>query len=201
MPVLQSYQPLASDAKGLASPRSPSRASRWTRPTRAIPRRTGTTNPSWTKILANVQGALAEADFLQAYTCASGDAVDDAVQLTGNLTVAKALGTVNAPILGFIRHKGTLGAASSGSSTTAYLVPFLKKTGLSGGTAGGPVDITNAGGYSSTPGTNVVRVGTWISATVAILFASPAAGLDGSALSVLGRAANTAGAGQHRRGE
>lgn len=152
------------------------------------------TKPAMDNLLALIYGAVAEYDFLQAYTCASGNAVDDAVQLTGNLTVAKALGNVNAPILGFIRHKGTLGAASSGASTTAYLVPFLKKTGLSGGTAGGPVYITDAGGYSSTPGTYVIRAGTWISTTEVILFASPAAGLDGSALSVLGRAANTAGA-------
>lgn len=192
--ALQSFLPTSSDAVGLAYTPLAATSEELTEPDPEYADGKWYYKKPMDELLAVMRAALADAAYLQAYTCASGDAVGDAVQLTGNTTVAKALGTVNAPVFGFIRHKGPLNAASVGASTTCYIVQFKKTTGLSGGTAGSAVYITNAGGYSSTAGTYSIRAGTWISTTEAVLFGSPLGStLDGSALSVFGRASNTAG--------
>lgn len=172
MPI-ETFLPAVADAVGLAFEPLEAQCEPVSPP---LPRYSDAGNyykPIVDELLGCMHGALAEADVLQAYTCASGDAVDDAVQLTGSLTVAKALGTVNAPVIGFIRHKGPLEAASVASSTTCYLIPFLKKTGLTGGAAGAPCYLSDSGGFGADPGSVRIRVGTFISSSVALLFSSP----------------------------
>ena len=114
------------------------------------------------------------------YTCGSGDAVGDPVRISGNLTVTKAKSdnATDAKVIGFIRFKGTLGAASVPTATTCYLQNFLLVSGLTGGTAGNNCYLTDTGGYSATAGTVSVVVGKFISTTQAILFVSSNRGVN-----------------------
>lgn len=128
------------------------------------------------ELLALIYGALASKDYLQAYTCDATDAVGDAVQLVDALTVKKGLASRDAPVIGFIQFKGTPGAASVSNSTTCYLHSFVRKTGLSGGTPGAPCYLQDDGSFGPSVGSIKIKMGIFTSATVALLFVSPALG-------------------------
>ena len=129
--------------------------------------------PVQDEILALVQGRIASRLRGQSFTCAAGDAVGDPVYLSAASTVGKGDATTAAKsrIIGFIRHKGPLGAASVPAATTCYVENFLFKSGLTGGTSAQPVYLTDAGGFGASAGTVKKIMGMFVSATTALLCA------------------------------
>ena len=91
----------------------------------------------------------------------AGLAVGDPVYISADNTVTKALATDSTKnqVFGFVRFKGTIGAASVPTALTCYLVNFLGMTTLSGGTAGANIYLTDTGTFSATPGTVTTVVG------------------------------------------
>ncbi len=131
--------------------------------------------PMGDDILALKRDSFSALGYGRSYTCGAGDAVGDPVRISADDTVTKALATTdaNSKVIAFIVHKGPLRAASVAGATTCWLVNAIRKTGLAGLTAGGNVYLTDAGGYSATPGTIVKIVGRAINTTDALLFVSP----------------------------
>jgi len=136
--------------------------------------------PIENEIASLVADALATKGYSQSYTCLAGLAVGEPVRISANNTVVLALATTaaNAKVVGFVDHKGSLGATSDGAALTCYITHYLYKSGLSGLTAGNPVYLTDAGGYSATAGTVAKVVGIAISTTEAVLCADPTAALE-----------------------
>lgn len=124
---------------------------------------------------------VAALGYSQALTCGAGDAVGNAVRISGNDTVTKALATTaaNGKVFAFIAHKGPLGAASVAGATTCYVVHFAFASGLSGGTAGGACYLQNDGSFGAAPGTVSKIVGEFISATEALLYADAVTAASG----------------------
>ena len=127
------------------------------------------------EILNNTYSQVAGRTWAHSYTCIAGLAIGDPVYLSANDTATKALATdtTKNQVIGFVKFKGTPGAASVPTATNCYLQNYLIVTGLSGGTAGATVYLTDAGGYSATPGTISTPVGRWINTTTAALSAAP----------------------------
>lgn len=124
-------------------------------------------------MLALIKGNVSIPAYGIQLTCGASDAVGDPVRISGNNTVTKALATTeaNARVLGFIRHKGTLGSASSSGASTCYISHFYYKSGLSGLTAGNVVYLSDTGTVSASAGTFAKVVGIAISTTEALLMA------------------------------
>ena len=116
----------------------------------------------------------------QAYTCGAGDAVGDPVRLSANGTVTKALASSEAGtrVIGFIRHKGALGAASDGTATTCYVYKFSEIETLSGTAFGQPLFLSDAGAVATSPGTYLKVIGMAYSATVGMLYANEPSALE-----------------------
>lgn len=123
--------------------------------------------PIQNEILGLWASTVAPALYSQTYTCLAGLAVGSPVYVSANNTVALALATTvtTARVVGFVEYKPT--------TTSCRLSHFYYAAGLSGGTAGGKVYLTNAGGFSATAGTVSKIVGEWISTTEALLSATP----------------------------
>lgn len=129
--------------------------------------------PVQDELLALHAGRVASASYRQTWTCASGLNAGDPVYVSANDTVTLADATTNtkAQVIGFVRYKPT--------TTTCYIEHFRYVSGLSGGTAGGKVYLTDAGGFSASAGTVEKVVGQWITATEALLHASQLTALGG----------------------
>lgn len=107
------------------------------------------------------------------WTCPAGLVVGDPIYVSSSGNVALALATTvpKSKVFGFVADKPT--------STTCYISHFMQKTGLSALSSGLDVYLTNAGGYSLTPGTVAKIVGRAESATVAWLCAMPIEAVSG----------------------
>lgn len=127
------------------------------------------------QILAAIAMSTADKSWQYSYTCLAGLNVGDPVYISSNntVTLAQSTDTTKNQVVGFVRFKGALQSASAPTATNCYLQNFLIKTGLSGGTAGATCYLTDAGGYSATPGTIATPVGKFKDATTAVLFVSP----------------------------
>lgn len=123
--------------------------------------------PVQDEILALLSGRVASSAYRQTWTCIAGLNVGDPVYVSANDTATLALATTEATaaVIGYVRYKP--------STTTCYIDHFQYKSGLSGLTAGSPVYLTDAGGFSATPGTVPKVVGVAITATEALVHASP----------------------------
>ena len=123
------------------------------------------------EILGLLARQVSSAAYCQAYTCGAGDAVGDPVRISGNNTVTKALATTeaNSKAIGIIRHKGALGVASDPSALTCYIAHYAVVTGLSGGTAGNAVYLSDTGTFAAAAGTVTRVMGTWLSTTEALI--------------------------------
>ena len=122
--------------------------------------------PLFENLKALLNGRVASNQYLHTWVCGA-EAVGDPMRVSANDTLTQALATTsgNAQCIGFIRYKPT--------AISCLLAHFYRKTGLAGGTAGAPVYLTDAGGYSAAPGTIPRVVGMWANATVALLVATP----------------------------
>ena len=109
------------------------------------------------------------------YACIAGLNVGDPVYISAASTATLALATTAAAskVIGFVRHKGTLGATSVGAATTCFLSHYYYKTGLSGLTVGDPVYLSDTGTISATQGTVPKAIGVAITTTTALLYADP----------------------------
>jgi hypothetical protein len=127
------------------------------------------------EILALLARQVAMPGYGKQWTCGATDAVGDPVRISANDTVTKALATneANSRVIGIIRHKGVLGAASSSTAETCYLAHYCVVTSLSGGTAGNPVYLSNTGTYSASAGTFSRVVGRWINTTDVLIGIDP----------------------------
>lgn len=112
--------------------------------------------PAFDELMGLLKGRVSSQAYRQTFTCGTGDAVGDAVELNGSATVRKASGS--GKIVGRIRYKPT--------TTTCYLDHFWA---VSSGVSGSPGE-----GYTI----NGQRIGTFVSSTVALCYAS--FGSDGS---------------------
>ena len=124
-------------------------------------------NPAYSEILALIRGSIASGTYRQTWTCLAGDAVGDPVYVSAANTIemADATTAAKALVVGFIRYKPT--------TTSCHLDRLLYQSGLSGLTPGAVVFLTDAGGFSATPGTVRREVGIAISTTEALLEACP----------------------------
>jgi len=131
------------------------------------------------ELLAFRDAAVSGKQYLQQFTCLTGLNVGDPVRISGNNTVVLALATTqaNSRVVGFVRHKGTIGSASSAAALTCYLSHYRYVSGLTGGTAGNPCYLTDAGGFSATAGTYAKVVGVFTSTTEALLVADSVSGI------------------------
>lgn len=138
---------------------------------------------SQNEILGSQAMSVADIEKQIAYTCAAGLAVGDPVYISANNTVAKAdsTNTTKNQVIGFVRFKGTLGATSQPAATTCYIKNFLVSATLSGGTFAAPIYLTDAGGFSATPGTISTPIGYFTSATTGELYAAPSGASGGGA--------------------
>ncbi len=120
-------------------------------------------------------GSIADPSYLVQYTCLAADAVGSPVYNSANdtVTTASASDTVKNQVVGFIRQKGAIGAASVPSATTCYISHLQYISGLSGGSAAANLYLTNSGSFSATPGTIKTIIGKFISATEAVAVAFP----------------------------
>lgn len=118
--------------------------------------------PAFNEILGLIAGRVSSVAYLQTFNCLAGLNVGDPVYISGNNTVSKADATAspNNRVIGLVRYKPT--------STTCYIEHYQYKSGLTG-VAGNPVYLTDAGGFGSAPGTTTRIVGTFISATEALV--------------------------------
>jgi hypothetical protein len=132
--------------------------------------------PVQDELLALIDSSVARRTYGVQFTCLAGDAVGDPVYLQAANTVNKADATTatKAKVVGFICHKGAKNAASEGSATTCYLVHYRYVSGLSGGTAGNPVYLSDTGSFAASAGTVAKVVGVWLSTTEAWVYASSA---------------------------
>lgn len=107
------------------------------------------------------------------WTCDASLAVNDPVYVSSDSTVSKADATTQAKskVFGFVAEKPT--------TTTCLVSHFVEKTGLAALVAGSVVYLTDAGGYSLTPGTVEKPVGRARTETIAELFAAPADAVSG----------------------
>lgn len=128
------------------------------------------------EILALIASNVSDYTYRQSWTCVSGLAVGDPVYISANATATKALADTeaHAKVFGFCVYKPT--------TTTCHVSHFRYVSGLTGGTAGAAVYLTDAGGYSASAGTFRREVGVWINTTTAWLFANPLHVLGGKAL-------------------
>jgi hypothetical protein len=131
--------------------------------------------PLLNEIYGLLNSRLQSLAYARPFTCGAGDAVGDPVRISADNTVTKALATTsaNAKVLGFIRHKGSIGEASVPAGTTCYLDHFRYATGLTGGTAGNPVYLKDDGTFGAAAGTVAKICGVFLSVTTAFLFAVP----------------------------
>ena len=122
-------------------------------------------NVVFSQLMALINAGIAPSNFGGIpYICLAGLNVGDPVQLTGNNTVSLALSTAgNNTVIGFVRSKPT--------ATSCYIVFYYRVIGTF--TANQIVYLTNAGGYSNSPGTISTPLGVAISATEALVAASP----------------------------
>lgn len=127
--------------------------------------------PVQDEILSLHAGRVASASYRRTWTCVSGLNVGDPVYVSANDTVALADATTaaKAQVIGFVRYKPT--------TTTCYIEHFRYVSGLSGGTAGAAVCLSDAGGFSASAGTVAKIVGQWITATEALLHATQSSAL------------------------
>lgn len=107
------------------------------------------------------------------WTCPAGLVVGDPVYVSSSGNVALALATTGptSKVFGFVAEKPT--------STSCYVCHFCQKTGLAALLSGSDVYLTDAGGYSLTPGTVAKIVGKAESTTVAWLCAMPVEAVSG----------------------
>lgn len=114
---------------------------------------------------AMIDGRVSSRAYRNAWT-GSGITAGEPLRISAADTVIKATATTeaNARVFAFARYV---------TGSTVYVEHFRRITGLSGGTAGGDVFLTDAGSFSATPGTYRKRVGIWEDTTTAILFATP----------------------------
>ena len=119
------------------------------------------------EIMALIAGRVADADYRKTWTCVEGLNVGDPVYIsaTDTVTLADATNGVKSQAIGFVRYKPT--------TETCYISHFRLATGLSGLTAGNDVYLTDAGGFSATPGTVSKWIGRATDTDEAILVAIP----------------------------
>jgi hypothetical protein len=131
--------------------------------------------PLLQELYALLNSRLQGTTWCRSFTCQAADAIGDPVKIVTNDEVTKALATTvaNAKVIGFIRHKGALGAASVPASTTCWLDHFRYATGLSGGTAGNPIYLSDTGTFAAAAGTVKKIVGVFLSATTGYVVAIP----------------------------
>ena len=122
--------------------------------------------PVQDELLALIRAGVSNRTYRITWTCDAGLAVGDPVYISSNTTVTKSAANLaaSAKIVGFCRYKPT--------STTCFLDHFRYVYGLSGGTAGALVYLSNTGTYSAAAGTIPVVAGVWISTAEAWLSAT-----------------------------
>lgn len=174
MPDFEDFIPSADEADGLAMTLPMATEEDFDEPSDTYATAKFVYKPMADNVLALTRDAVASFGYGKQYVCLTGLNVGDPVRISADNTVVKALATTaaNAKVIGFVSHKGPLGAASVGAALVCRIIHFYYKSGLSGLTAGSPVYLTDAGGYSAAPGTSTKSVGIAISETEANLYAT-----------------------------
>jgi len=120
--------------------------------------------PIANEILALIAGSVSDKNLAKIYNCAVGLTVGQPVYVSAAdaVALATAQNATKALMVGYIRSKPT--------TTTCRLNLFYRTTTQVGLTPGTLLYLTDAGGFSSTPGTIETRVGIALSPTEALLF-------------------------------
>ena len=120
------------------------------------------------EILGLLKGRVANESYGQTFACDAGLANGDPLYCDSSNHVAKGDSTSSARcrIIGFCRYKP--------SPTTCMVSHYRYGSSLSGGVAGAPCYLTDAGGYGPSAGSVAKKLGTYVSSTEALMEAGPA---------------------------